>query len=170
MQLSDASAIARERAIGLALFGIAVLGPWALLVLLIARSKSKRLRVFGLGIVPVLVASFAGMIMTVCWYPGPPGVGALASTGKRRSVPVLAALAEYKKREGAYPYTLASLVPGFLPDSTLPAIDHFLGYPLEYTVSTDRHEFVLQFRYVGPGMNECAWADTSSAWHCGGYF
>jgi len=170
VQLSDASALARERGIGLALFGVAVLGPWVLFLLIIARTKTKRFRVFGLGIVPVLVISFAGLLMTVCWYPGPPGVGARASAGKRRSAPVLAALAEYKKREGAYPHTLASLVPVFLPDTTLPAIDRFLGYPLEYTVSPDLHRFTIQFRYVGPGMNECAWSDTSSTWHCGGYF
>lgn len=167
---SDSSAIVRENLLGLALFIVLALGPWLLLAFLSWRRKGRRLRVLGLGIVPTLVASIVGLYVTVCGYPGPPGTGAKAEIGKRRAAPVVEALAAYRRSLGNYPDSLQALVPQFLPDTTLRELARLLGYPLEYESIAAGSSFQLVFRYGGPGMNECAWTDTSSAWRCGGYF
>jgi hypothetical protein len=106
----------------------------------------------------------------VCWYPGPPGTGAKSEVTRRRAVPVLAALAEYRRTSGLYPEDLSALTPALLADTTLPAIKRLVGYPLEYMPTTDRRGFELRFRYGGPGMNSCAWRDSSGSWTCSGYF
>jgi hypothetical protein len=170
MHLSDSTAIARERLIGLALFAAAVLGPWLLLLVIVARTKKRRLGIFGIGVVPAMLISLAGLFVSFCWYPGPPGAGARATAAKRRGASVLGALAEFKKDQGLYPDSLKALTPHLLSDTSLAAFPRLLGYPLEYTTSSDRRSFSLLFRYTGPGMNWCSWTDTSTAWRCGGYF
>jgi hypothetical protein len=41
-------------------------------------------------------------------------------------------------------------------------------YPLEYR--RDGTDFILSFRYAGPGMNECRYASVVRRWRCSGYF
>lgn len=98
----------------------------------------------------------------------PPGKGPAAERGYRRSAPVIAALERYRAQHGAYPDSLAALVPGFLADSALRVPDRERErYPLGYRRTVDGYE--LTFRYAGPGMNTCTYTP-AARWKCGGYF
>ena len=102
--------------------------------------------------------------------PTPPGQGPKAERGYARTQPVIAALAEYKRSMGRVPDSLAQLVPTFLPDSALATPKRSQEqYPLEYH-RIDSTPYTLQFRYVGPGTNWCAYDSRVGKWKCGGLY
>ena len=170
LQPSDAALIARERFVGLAVFIMTAVGPWVVLAWLLRRTRRHPALVVGLALPPAAAITGAGLFFTMCWYPGPPGRGAKSDVARRRAELVLVALAQYRRELGLYPETLVLLAPRLLSDTALPAFERAVGYPLDYRPSPDRRGFELRFRYTGPGMNECAWQDSSRTWHCEGYF
>ena len=98
-----------------------------------------------------------------------PGEGAKAERGYRRAAPVLAAIEEYRRELGSYPDSLTQLTPQFLePAAVAVPTRPQEQYPLEY--ERDSTGFVLTFRYVGPGMNECRYTAAKREWECSGYF
>lgn len=82
----------------------------------------------------------------------------------------MSALEQYRARHGAFPDSLRTLVPQWLPASTLigPAPSRATGYPFEY-VRKDS-SFELTFKYVGPGMNHCSISSSARSWQCSGYY
>lgn len=170
IQGSDEGLIARENILGLALFVVVVLGPPLALVWLVIRNAGRRLLVAIVGALPTIAVMFAGLVFSICHYPGPPGEGAEGVIGKRHGTKIVAALTTFHDREGRYPAELRELVPSALGDSTLTVFPELLKYPLEYLPAPDRSGFQLTFRYTGPGMNFCRWSDTAPSWRCGGYF
>ena len=117
-----------------------------------------------------LGALMTPVLLYVAMCTPPPGEGVAARAGFARAAIVVAALDEFRARRGVPPDTLSQLVPTFLADSTLMTRDKHgkAGYP--FTYRSDGTGFVLSFRYVGPGMNECDFASKGRSWRCGGYF
>jgi hypothetical protein len=98
-----------------------------------------------------------------------PGEGPKAARGYARAEPVINALAAFQRREHHYPDSLVQLVPAFLPDSALAVPTAAQErYPFEYR--RDSGEFILTFRYVGPGMNRCSFTTPIRRWRCSGYY
>lgn len=99
----------------------------------------------------------------------PPGKGPKAERGYDRSAPVIAALEQYRSQRGEYPASLREMVPAFLADSALRVPDRpGETYPLEYTRLPEG--YALEFRYTGPGMNDCTYRPGVKKWDCGGRF
>lgn len=99
----------------------------------------------------------------------PPGEGPKAARGYARAAPVIAALDSFHSVVGRYPDSLPQLVPDFLRQESLAIPGRKLErYPLEYERSAT--DFILSFRYVGPGMNNCRFRASSRRWECSGYF
>jgi hypothetical protein len=118
--------------------------------------------------VRTLRSSTAALLLLLAACPAP-GEGPKAARGRERAAPVIQALQRYREAHGAYPDSLAILVPDFLPDSALRTpIAEQESYPLEY--SREPSGYVLTFRYVGPGMNYCRYRPERPRWECGGYF
>jgi len=117
-------------------------------------------RGFLVGILTAAPLLFLGM----CAVPS--GSGVRANDGYRRAEIVLQALEEYRARFGVYPDSLRQLAPTFLADSALAGPQ--AGYPFELRLVPDG--FVLGFRYVRPGMNECRYPSSTKTWTCSGYF
>ena len=110
----------------------------------------------------------AAVLATLACWPAP-GHGEKAARGFRRAVPVIAALAEYKRAHGAYPDSLSQLVPTYLADSAL-AVPLRVPEPYPFEYRDDSSGYELVFRYVGPGMNHCEYRSVTRKWSCGGYF
>jgi hypothetical protein len=96
-----------------------------------------------------------------------PGEGGKAQRGYSRAAPIIAALNRFHADSGQYPITLQALVPLFLPDSALavPAREQE-RYPWTYKRVGDAYS--LQFRYTGPGSNECTYFGATRQWQCSG--
>lgn len=110
--------------------------------------------------------ALAALILAACPAPGE---GPKAERGYERARPVIQALAAYRAERGAYPDSLAQLVPGFLDAGALATPDAPQErYPLEY--ARQDTSYVLTFRYTGPGMNYCRYQPAAARWQCGGYF
>jgi hypothetical protein len=56
----------------------------------------------------------------------------------------------------------------YLPRQALLHRPAQVGYPWEY--ERDSTDYVLTFRYTGPGMNSCHYSPAEPRWKCGGYF
>ena len=98
-----------------------------------------------------------------------PGEGVKAERGYRRAEPIIAALDRFHADSGHYPATLAALVPMFLSDSALATPSRAQErYP--WTYKLDGATYTLQFRYTGPGSNECTYMATSRRWQCSGLY
>jgi len=110
-------------------------------------------------------AAAALLLLAAC---DPPGKGPRAERGYRRAEPVIQALAAYRAAHGAFPDSLAELVPAHLSAGAL-AVPRAPreSYPLQYRRTGAGYE--LTFRYAGPGMNECTWRVPPGEWECGGY-
>src|SRR6476661_5422707 len=92
-----------------------------------------------------------------------PGEGPKAAHGYARARPVIAALDSFRIVKGAYPDSLAQLVPAFLAASALvPPAASQEHYPFEYT--KEPGDFTLAFRYAGPGMNWCSFRASRKTW------
>lgn len=113
----------------------------------------------------LLLAGFAALALT-CESPGE---GPKAARGFARAKPVIAALDSFRVANGAYPDSLAQLVPMFLPASALvPPAASQEHYPFEYTKEVA--DFMLLFRYEGPGMNWCSFRASRRTWECNGLY
>ena len=98
-----------------------------------------------------------------------PGEGVKAERGYRRAEPIIAALERFRADSGHYPGALTALVPAYLPDSalTVPAREQE-RYPWTYALADAA--YTLQFRYTGPGSNECTYLGATRQWHCSGLY
>jgi type II secretory pathway pseudopilin PulG len=171
--MSDRVAIVVERVGGILLLVGALGLPWlgfAVLRRLGQRSKVTRSGILGLGVVASVLISSIGILFAVCYYPGPPGVGAVPRAAQRRAQAVAHALASYRTSSGRYPSSLEVLVPASLADTVLPRFRDVVGSPLVYQSNSDGASFRLEFRYSGPGSNRCSRTDTSTRWECSGLF
>ncbi len=98
----------------------------------------------------------------------PPGKGAKAERGYRRSEAVVAALEKFHADHGAYPAELSELVPGYLTADQLAAPARTQEkYPFGYRRIDGRYE--LSFHYAGPGFNTCTYTP-ERGWKCYGAF
>ena len=106
------------------------------------------------------------LALTACWSRGS---GTRRQHGYDRAVPIIAALERFHAERGAYPDSLQVLVPDYTPAAALeiPAAPRET-YPWRYAADTSG--YVLEFRYVGPGMNWCRYTPQRAGWKCGGYF
>ena len=132
-----------------------------------AKPNRRRLLIL-LGLVAVvacvgLAGAGVGVYLLLKPATEAPGEGAKAQAGYQASQPIIAALAAYHDQEGAYPETLAALVPGYL--ASLPGDVN--GYPIEYRLTDVSYS--LEFSYTGPGMNHCSYTP-EGGWDCYGYY
>jgi hypothetical protein len=172
--MNDRASIVAERVVGLALFLGALVFPWLGLAALVQRLPAKpavtRGGLIGLGVVAALIASSVGLFFSTCYYPGPPGVGAIPRAGKRRADAVASLLASYRTSKGRYPQTLESLDPGARSDTLVSWFGRVTGWPLTYVTDSGGHGFRLEFHYAGPGSNRCFRTDSAAPWQCSGLF
>lgn len=112
---------------------------------------------------------FAGLIVAVFCACSPfatdepPGVGEKAEKGYAACAPVIAALENYKESNGAYPNSLAELVPDYI--SAVPT--EVNDIPITYEKVDE--SYTLSFGYTGPGMNRCTYSPEEN-WHCSGAY
>lgn len=98
-----------------------------------------------------------------------PGEGPKAERGFARGHVVIAALDSFHRARAHYPDSLTQLLPAFIDSVALATPAHPQEhYPWSYTRKGDTYE--LQFRYVGPGMNECTYRSVARDWKCRGYY
>ena len=99
----------------------------------------------------------------------PPGEGVKAERGYKRAEPIIAALGQFRADSGRYPDSLSALVPAFLADSALAVPTREQErYPWLY--SRVGNAYTLQFRYTGPGSNECTYLAATRRWNCSGLY
>ncbi len=103
------------------------------------------------------------LVLSACT---PPGDGPKALTGFKASAAIIQGLGEYHSKNGAYPDTLALLVPAFLTSLQL-SPPHGVG---RYDYSRKANAFSLGFSYHGPGSNTCTFDSIARAWACSGHF
>ena len=123
---------------------------------------------------PLLLVS-ATLALAGCFNPfvcSPMGC-AKAVDGRARLQPVIDAVVAYGDAQGAYPDSVAQLVPAFLP--ALPDTPDWVARsgPSEwwyYERSGDEATFSVGFAYGGPGMNHCGWTSDRGDWRCSGHY
>jgi len=93
----------------------------------------------------------------------PPREGPKAEAGYKAAAPIIDALERYKTVHNAYPVTLDTLVPDYLPNGTANPED----FAFDYQVKGASYE--LMFRYAGLGMNVCTYTP-EKGWYCYGYY
>jgi hypothetical protein len=166
--MSDAAALGLERLGGLLLLAACFIVPCIVFVLVRRRIKTwpglrRGLATAGLSLGLVL-ASAAGLVFTVCAYPGAPGHGAKARAGYHRSAAVQHALDAYHAQTGVWPDDLAMLTPRWLADTVLTTA------PVEWRYKLAPRGYELSFWYTGPGSNTCTFASETGRWQCSGLF
>jgi hypothetical protein len=116
-------------------------------------------------IVPVIVAVLA------VWGCPAPGKGAKAERGYATARPIIDALAAYYRDNRGYPSQLALLRPHYLNSASAQyPITRASDIPSGFTYRADSGDYVLSFRYTGPGSNECRYRGSVGAWTCSGLF
>ena len=95
--------------------------------------------------------------------PEPPGVGEKSEKGYAACNPIIAALEKHHMEKGAYPESLAELVPDYL--ANVPA--EVNNEPIYYSKAGE--SYTLQFHYIGPGTNTCTYTPEDK-WHCSGAY
>jgi|SRR5262245_4061642 len=172
--MSDHAAIEAERVARILLLVGALGLPWlgfALLRRRVARrSIVARRGILGLGVVASVFISSLGYVFAMCYYPGPPGVGAVARAAEHRADAVANALTAYRASSGRYPSSLELLIPASLGDTVLPRFRTVIGSPLRYQTDSAKQSFQLDFQYFGPGSNHCSRTHSSVTWECSGVF
>lgn len=108
------------------------------------------------------------MLLATAACPAP-GEGVKAQRGYRRAEPIIAALDRFDADSGRYPGALTALVPTYLPDSAL-AVPTREQERYPWTNTLAGAAYSLQFRYTGPGSNECTYFGTTRRWHCSGLY
>ena len=93
----------------------------------------------------------------------PPGQGEKAELGYQACAPIIEALEQYQEANGAYPDSLADLVPDYLPAVPAEVNDEPIRYEL-----TDE-SYTLSFSYTGPGLNLCGYSPEEE-WRCSGLY
>jgi hypothetical protein len=154
----------------------ALLAPFVLLVVGVVHGSRRAdrgepettgtsaLRGFGLGILA------APVLLWFALCSPPPGEGVLPREGYQRGAVVINALERFRHDHGHYPDSLAVLAPALLDADVL---DRPTGSQQHYSWEYRRRApdaFVLSFRYVGPGMNECRIGSAERRWSCSGYY
>ena len=124
---------------------------------LTGRGAGRGLALGALATIPLLYLGMCAM---------PAGAGRCAADGYRRADPILRALEKYRTRFATYPDSLQQLVPTFLSASALAGPES--THPFHLSRVADA--FVLSFKYVGPGMNECQYPSKTKKWTCGGSY
>ena len=98
-----------------------------------------------------------------------PGEGAKAERGYRRAEPIIGALDRFHADSGHFPATLEGLVPAYLADTAL-AVPSREQERYPWTYNLEDSSYTLQFRYTGPGSNECTYLGTTKRWECSGLY
>lgn len=93
----------------------------------------------------------------------PPGQGSRAERGFQAAEPILQAIDRYHADTGEYPESLEALAPQYLPET--PTGPEGIDFIYRKTGTS----FSLEFSYVGPGMNRCAFTPETD-WDCSGYY
>lgn len=94
----------------------------------------------------------------------PPGVGEKAERGYAACKPIIEALETYKEANGSYPADLEDLV----PETIAPVPSEFKDGEIWYE-KTDTG-YILNFTYLGPGMNICKYSPEAGEWKCSGAY
>ena len=120
--------------------------------------KPKTLKKLPLLLIAIPILA-CGLIAT----PEPPGVGEKAEKGYTACDPIIAALEQFHADKGAYPESLAELVPDFIASVPAEVNDEPISY------SKTGESYSLAFHYIGPGMNTCTYTPKDK-WHCSGAY
>jgi len=114
----------------------------------------------------IVVFSPIALAISLCNGPAP-GDSDEARQFKSDLSHAVTALEQYRNVTGSYPATLEMLVPRYAAPSDL----HREGMRPEYPLTYERTKsgYTLEFRYTGPGMNECTYTPQTE-WRCGGRF
>ena len=81
--------------------------------------------------------------------------------------PIILALEKYKTDYKEYPDTLNNIVPNYLakiPNSSNPP------WPSDVEYNKEKENFLLIFKYSGPGKNVCEYKSIEKRWVCFGYY
>ncbi|HLT47447.1 MAG TPA: hypothetical protein VK002_09490 [Rubricoccaceae bacterium] len=122
----------------------------------------------------LLAISFALPLLAGCCVPFTncckPDTCPQAQDGRARLQPVVEAVVAYRTAEGAYPDSVAALIPAYLP--ALPARPAWVSPERAawWSYARTADGFTVEFTYYGPGSNWCRWASDAGAWRCGGHF
>ncbi len=119
---------------------------------------------FGLAVASVTLAGCNPFFLFHC---SPYGC-AKAEDGRTRLQPVVDAIVAYSNAEGAYPDSVAVLVPSYLRE--LPDQPEWAGHEEWWSYERTDSGFTVDFRYFGPGVNWCFWNSSNAKWQCGGYY
>ena len=90
-----------------------------------------------------------------------------ARIGFKLYTPIADALENYKTDHGSYPESLDVLIPLYLekiPEHTDP------NRPTKALYKKNFEGFTLNFRYGGPGINNCEYNSKSKTWKCEGHY
>jgi hypothetical protein len=113
--------------------------------------------------IPYTAAAFAFAVCT----GGAIGESGKVRLGRALATPIVSGLERYQIATGAYPDSLAKLVPTYVSSTALHAPDSLLGRSFGY--ARDSSGFTLEFYYFGPGANTCRHSPRHS-WACGGTY
>jgi hypothetical protein len=101
-----------------------------------------------------------------------PGEGPKANAGRALGHKVIVSLDQFRVDHGRYPTDLNELYPQYL-DQKIKEADQgdTEGVAFRYAVH-ESGAYSLQFRYFGPGVNDCDYEYPSKPekWNCSGYF
>ena len=172
--MTDQAAITAEHVVWTLLVVGTLVLPWFVFTVLrraiARRAVPKRAALTTLSAVAATLLSVYGLLFSFCYYPGPPGVGAVPEAGKRRADLVASALEDFRVSHGRFPPTLQALPPSALPDTALARFQAVVGSALRYEPDSLGRSFRLEFSYFGPGSNRCSRTDSTTAWRCNGVF
>jgi len=132
--------------------------------------RASQLNSYRLGYLTVVYLAIAGMLGgAIACVPKmlvkdePPGVGERAELRYAACAPIIDALEQYRAAKGAYPNSVADLVPEYLPELPGKVNDYGIAY-----LRTEE-SYNLEFYYLGPGMNRCAYTPEDE-WQCSGAY
>ncbi len=94
-----------------------------------------------------------------------PGEGKSAVRGYFMAQSLIDALDKFNKDSSYYPIDLYSLIPKYLNDFPVNSSKFYLIYDRPDSIQ----DYVLQFKYYGPGTNICNYTPTNK-WKCYGFY
>ena len=110
----------------------------------------------------------APVLLWLAMCTPPSGRGVTSERRYREAEPIIASLEAFRRAHGAYPDSLAQLVPAFLPAERLSESRMDPDGPFAY--ARDTAGYSLRFEYHGPAINRCEYRPRSASWSCGGYY